>query len=247
MRAFLCLVFLCACAPGERHEAPLPEPPMTRIESSGSSESADLPAERETLPAFLEWESAWGPARIRVRTRGSGPRAVLLLHGARFSSATWEELGTLDALAAADLRAVAVDLPGYGESTCATNDPPAFLRELLVRLDLERPVVVAPSMSGTFALPAACDAPDLFSGFVPVAPAGLDLCKGRLGQLDTPTLIVWGMADEVLDVAFAHELHAELPDSRLELFEGASHPCYLDDPDRFHAALIAFVRATAGA
>lgn len=37
---------------------------------------------------------------------------VLLLHGMRFSSKTWLDLGTLDRLSAWNYRAVALDLPG---------------------------------------------------------------------------------------------------------------------------------------
>lgn len=190
---------------------------------------------------FLEWESAQGPARIRVRDNGAAPARVLLLHGGRFSSATWEELGTLDALADAEIGAVAVDLPGFGESSAGVDDRPGFLAELIVELGLDRPVVVSPSMSGSFSTPLFCSEDSPFGGWVPVAPVGLEACSD-LGDMRTPTLIVWSSTDAVVDVAGAHALHAALPDSRLELFEDAGHPCYLDDPDRFHALLVEFAR-----
>ena len=48
----------------------------------------------------------------QLRAKGGTP--VLLLHGAAFSSQTWVEVGTLQALSEAGLDVVAVDLPGKG-------------------------------------------------------------------------------------------------------------------------------------
>ncbi|XP_038626568.1 protein ABHD14A isoform X3 [Tachyglossus aculeatus] len=71
---------------------------------------------------------------------------VVLLHGQAFSSHTWEKLGTLVLLSQHGYRAVALDLPGYGNSAVSPEAATEAGRlRLLTRtlrgLGLENPVL----------------------------------------------------------------------------------------------------------
>lgn len=46
------------------------------------------------------------------KSSNSGKFSVLFLHGMRFSSKTWSDIGTLQLIDAMGLNAVAIDLPG---------------------------------------------------------------------------------------------------------------------------------------
>ena len=59
-----------------------------------------------------------------------------------------------------------------------------------------------------------------------------------------PTLIVWGDRDSLIPVTHAHKAHEAIAGSRLEIFPGSGHYPYLDDPERFAAILLDFIRTT---
>lgn len=180
-----------------------------------------------------------------IHGRAAGGKAaptVLLLHGAAFHSGTWEELGTLDALAAAGFRAVAVDLPGYGRSKAVRARPETFLSALLAALGLERPVLVSPSMSGGFSFPLVLEQPQRLAGFVPVAPVRTPEYAARIRESPLPVLIVWGERDRTFPPSQARTLAASFRDAEVLILPGARHPAYLDQPERFHSALVAFAR-----
>ncbi len=218
-----CLL-LAACSRGADESPPAVEPAS---------------AENDVASRFVE------VAGRRVRVRECGPTdgvPVLLLHGGRFSSATWEESGTLAHLGGAGLRAVAIDCPGFGESEANDLEPVPFLGALLDRLALDRVVLVSPSMSGRFSLPFVVARPERLRGYVPVAPAWIDEHGDALDGSSVRTLVVWGTEDDVFPVEEAAPFAARFEDAETLLLEGASHPAYLDRPDAFHAALVRFAR-----
>lgn len=166
---------------------------------------------------------------------------VLLLHGARFSSETWRELGTIELLARQGYRVLAVDLPGFGRSETSGIPPAEFLAKMLPLVCEPPVVVVSPSMSGRFSLPLMVGRPAYVAGFVPVAPVEIPTYLERLSGSQVPTLIVWGENDAVIPLRQAESLAAALPNSRQVILEGARHPCYLDRPMEFHRELLRFL------
>jgi abhydrolase domain-containing protein 14 len=97
-------------------------------------------------------------------------------------------------------------------------------------------------MSGNFSLPLVARHPERVAGYVPVAPVAIGTWKGELAGSKVPALLLWGSADRIVPVAQAEALRAAFADARLEVLEGAGHPCYLDQPERFHELLVAFAR-----
>lgn len=66
----------------------------------------------------------------------------------------------------------------------------------------------------------------------------------HLGDVPSvPTMIVWGTKDRMIPVQHAHSVERVLPDSQVELFEGAGHFPHLDDPERFASVLREFIAA----
>src|SRR5829696_7435454 len=110
---------------------------------------------------------------------GDGP-GIVLLHGWSDSADTWRPL--LSELARLGRRAIAVDLPGFGDATplepgAVLPQLDAFANELVRSWAGEQPVVVAgTSLGGCLALRLAEHPGELrLAGVVPVAPDGLEL------------------------------------------------------------------------
>jgi pimeloyl-ACP methyl ester carboxylesterase len=117
--------------------------------------------------------------RTRVlELEGRGP-GIVLLHGWGDSADTWRPL--LAELAVCGRRAIAVDLPGFGQATklapgAILPQLDAFASSLVVEWGDGVPVIIAGnSLGGCVALRLAENHELPIAGVVPVAPAGLEM------------------------------------------------------------------------
>jgi abhydrolase domain-containing protein 14 len=121
-------------------------------------------------------------------------------------------------------------------------EPGELLAHLVASLGSSRPpVVVAPSMSGRYALAALVKDPGLFGGFVAVAPVGIDDLDDASPPIELPALILWGEDDRVIPVEKADRLAERFLASEKHVLAGAGHPCYLDRTEEFHRILGEFL------
>lgn len=79
---------------------------------------------------------------------------------------------------------------------------------------------------------------------------GLDFLRDidlrqQMPSLQTPTLLIHGALDPLVPLAAAHWLAEHLPQSRLEIFSGAAHAPFLNDPERFATLVADFCHASA--
>ena len=183
-----------------------------------------------------------GPCTIHsLQTKNTQGQDILLLHGARFQSATWKKLTTLDCLGDAGYRPYAIDLPGFGKSPRCTVASETVLQEFIRRENLSLPVLVGPSMSGKISLDFALKQPESVGGLILIGAVGVREKAEQLSTIRVPCLILWGSADTVAPLDYGRLLHEKIQKAELRIFDNAGHPCYLDQPDLWHQELLAFV------
>ncbi|XP_055985866.1 protein ABHD14A isoform X3 [Sorex fumeus] len=175
---------------------------------------------------------------------------VVLLHGKAFSSFTWEQLGTLQVLAHRGYRAVAIDLPGFGNSepTKEANTDAGraeLMKQMLEDLQVRKGVLVSPSLSGQYALPFLMQSHYMLRGFVPIAPVyNQNYTRQQFWAVKTPTLIMYGDMDHFQATESMQQLRF-LPNHSVVKLHNAGHACYLQKPQDFHQALLDFLDSLA--
>ena len=166
---------------------------------------------------------------------------ILFLHGASFTARTWQEIGTLTYFADRDYRAIAIDVPGYGDSERINFPKEEFLLELLLGLECDRPVLVSPSMSGGYSLPFIARYAEKLRGFVAVAPVGINRYQKAIAGLSLPVLAIWGSNDRIVPPKWADLLVELLPQAKKVILPNAGHACYMRATEEFHQNLFAFL------
>lgn len=117
-----------------------------------------------------------GGLRLRYIEAGAGP-AVIFLHGGSLGSSADVFRRNLPAFAAAGLRAIAFDQPGFGLSDVPANHSTAFRRDsvtgLMNAMALGRAALIAHSQSGGAAVQLALAEPQKFTHIVILSTGSL--------------------------------------------------------------------------
>jgi pimeloyl-ACP methyl ester carboxylesterase len=98
---------------------------------------------------------------------------------------------------------------------------------------------------------ASLSDPEARGAFIHTMRGVIDPGGQRVSALDRlyltenmPSMLLWGRRDRIIPALHGERAHAEMPGSRLEVFEQAGHFPHVSEPRRFARALIDFVATT---
>lgn len=172
---------------------------------------------------------------------------VLFLHGIGLTSTIWINIGTFQILAELGYRALAVDLPGHGNSNDLSipykrDDILGYMTNLFTALELQLPVMVSPSTGGEYAMPLLMAYPRILRGLVAIAPSDTShYLISDYKKLSAPLLVLFGEKDETM----LHESSLDslwyVPNRKIYMIKNTTHACYVDHPPTFHKLLLEFL------
>jgi len=162
--------------------------------------------------------------KVHAKVAGVGP-AVVFIHGRVPPLASWQSwTANLEEVAEAGFRAIAIDLPGYGdaarsEGAISTESAVDCVLELFDRAPITRASIVGHNWGGLIAWRAGIIERSRVTKLVLVAAeSAKQLNKSLSGELVTPTLIVWADDDPYLPVSQTQMFVDSIPKARKHVF-----------------------------
>jgi len=183
--------------------------------------------------------------KIRYLQRGKGI-PVVLLHGFSFNAETWVEIGLFDELAR-EYHVYSFDMP-YGAksrsdkfSAEVRDEYAEFLNDMLKTLNIQKPVLLGASISGEITLRYFIHGYSGRAGIV-VGPVNTKSLDAQLSRIPVPLLAVWGERDTISLPTDSKLLESHVKNAEVHIIEGAGHPCYLDEPEKFKEIVKDFLK-----
>eukprot|EP01064_Diplonema_japonicum_P037647 TRINITY_DN8881_c0_g2_i1.p1 TRINITY_DN8881_c0_g2~~TRINITY_DN8881_c0_g2_i1.p1 ORF type:complete len:360 (+),score=119.52 TRINITY_DN8881_c0_g2_i1:66-1082(+) len=169
---------------------------------------------------------------------------VLLLHGNAYTHTIWKDIDTMDRIREAGFRPISVDLPGKGLSQPKAPEAVRgqWLLDFIGTMGIKDPVVVAPSMAGTYALPVVLNSPGIIKGLVAIAPSGASkVADEQWRNVTIPVNIMFGANDPLAYVSAATMFRTIKLASRWKVANG-THAFYVNKGPEFNRRLVKFVK-----
>ncbi|KQB33657.1 alpha/beta fold hydrolase [Acidiplasma cupricumulans] len=180
-------------------------------------------------------------ASIHYIESGSG-KPFLMFHGARFNCRTYEETGTIDAVANSGFHAISVDFPGFGKSANLSISLSEFINKFMTALKIKSAIILGASMGGEAVVGFAVNYPDMVDGLVLSGAVGVSQYEEKLNNISgKPMLLMWGKNDAVspqnnYELLLKYNKEAEFYNV------GRQHACYLDDSKEFNQHITDFLK-----
>ena len=172
-----------------------------------------------------------------------GNPVVLGIHGwsQRNGWHSWSPL--LEPLAEAGFYAVAVDMPGWGQSVVTGTERvngPAAATAILDALHAHTAILMGKSWGGGVAINLALAHPERITHLILTAPAYQgDLAA--LARLQQSVLLAWAEDDPVIPISFAREVAAAIPHCTLITYPTGGHSAAMNNVADFAPHAIHFL------
>jgi pimeloyl-ACP methyl ester carboxylesterase len=170
---------------------------------------------------------------------------IVFLHGLSFTMDVWRDIGVTQLLLEKHLPFLVLDMPYGMKSRCQPRSRNPEVNLSVVSEAVKSvftsaaPVLVGASIGGNISLNYAARFP--VKGLLLVAPARAldedDLVKSY-GKFNFPVWIIWGSQDNLVSGEEMRTLADKVPKAKLLVYNEASHPAYLSQPERFKRDLL---------